>query len=115
MTSFELFVREGNERADELATDGAMSDGCEVAQMGASTHAALQYAACIHCLTEDLDDCVGAKRRMNLREQQRNIARSGVQSLALLLAKKTHEMRRLMRKILHPHAEKPRRTWKGTM
>ena len=46
-------VTEGNERADELARDGAMLDGRDMAQIRASTvqqrreelHAALQSAA----------------------------------------------------------------------
>ena len=37
MKLFERFVTEGNERADELAKDGAMLDGGEMAQKRAST------------------------------------------------------------------------------
>ena len=37
MTLFEKCVTGGNERADELAKDGAMLDGGEMAQISAST------------------------------------------------------------------------------
>ena len=37
MTLFENFVTEDNEKADELAKDGAMLDGGEMAQIRAST------------------------------------------------------------------------------
>ena len=44
-------VTEGNEKVHELAKDGAMLDGGEMA------HAALQYAASFHCLVEEGHDC----------------------------------------------------------
>ena len=37
MTLFKRCVTEGHERADELANDGAMMDGGDVAQIRAST------------------------------------------------------------------------------
>ena len=37
MTLFKRCVTEGHERADELAKDGAMMDGGDVAQIRAST------------------------------------------------------------------------------
>ena len=53
MVLFDRLVTEGNERADELARDGALLDGGDVAQIRASTvqqrrevlYAALQSAA----------------------------------------------------------------------
>ena len=53
MSLFGRFATEGNESADELAKDGALLDGGEMAQIRASTiqqkreevYAALQYAA----------------------------------------------------------------------
>ena len=65
MTLFGKCVTEGNEKADELAGDGAMLDGGETAQIRASTvqqrreevFAALQYAASFHCLVEEWQDC----------------------------------------------------------
>ena len=62
---FEHFVTEGNEKADELATNGVIMDGGDMAQIRASTgqqnreevYAALQYAACFHCLAEKWHDC----------------------------------------------------------
>ena len=59
--SFERFVTEGNERTDEVATDGAMLDGGEMAMIRASAvqqrrwevYAALQYAARFHCVVEE--------------------------------------------------------------
>ena len=51
--------------ADELAKDGALLDGGEMAQMRASTvqrkgeevHAGLQQAASFYCLVEEWHDC----------------------------------------------------------
>ena len=65
MTLFEKFVTDGNERAGELAKDGAIWDGGEMAQVGASTvqqqrddvFAALQCAAGFHYVVEDWKDC----------------------------------------------------------
>ena len=56
---------EGDEKADELAKEGAMQDGGNMAQIGASSvqqrrrevYAALQYAARFHCLVEEWADC----------------------------------------------------------
>ena len=61
MSLFEHFITEGNEKAHELAKDGAMMDGGVMAQIRASTvqqkreevYAAWQYAACFHCLVEE--------------------------------------------------------------
>ena len=58
-------VTDGNERADELATDGAVLDGEDTAQIRASTvhqeredvYAAMQYAASFPCLVEDCQEC----------------------------------------------------------
>ena len=54
---FEKFVTEGNEKADELAKEGALLDEGFVAEARAETmqqkreevYAALQYAASFHC------------------------------------------------------------------
>ena len=64
MSLSERFLAEGNERADQMAKDGAMLDGGEMAQRRASTvelrreevHVALQYAAGVHCLVEEWRD-----------------------------------------------------------
>ena len=65
MTHFEKFVTEGNEKADELAKEGAMLDeGC-MAEARAKTmqqereevYAALQYVAIFHCSVEEWKDC----------------------------------------------------------
>ena len=58
-------VTEGNERADELATDGAVLDGGDMAQIRASTvhqerqdvYAAMQYAVSFPCLVEEWQEC----------------------------------------------------------
>ena len=65
MLFFEKFITEGNEKADELAKEGAMVDGGLMAQVRASTvqqereevYAALRYAASLHCLVEEWKDC----------------------------------------------------------
>ena len=70
-TEGERFVTEGNERADEMARDGATLDGGEMAQMRATTvqqkgeevHAALQYAASFHRSVEEWHDCAELKPR----------------------------------------------------
>ena len=62
---FEKFVTDCNEKAVELAKEGAMLDGGFMAQTRAKTvqhegevvHAALQYAARFHCLVEEWKDC----------------------------------------------------------
>ena len=62
---------EGNERADEVARDGATLDGGEMAQMrtttvqqkGEEVHAALQYAASFHRSVEEWHDCAELKPR----------------------------------------------------
>ena len=64
MSRFERFVTEGNEKADELAKEGARKDEGFMAQARASTiqqereevYAALQYAASFHCLVEEWKD-----------------------------------------------------------
>ena len=63
--TFEKFVTEGNEKADELANAGAMLDEGYLAEARATTmqqereevHAALQYAASFHCVVEEWKDC----------------------------------------------------------
>ena len=65
MSLFEQFITEGNEKANELANDGAMMDGGEMAKMRTSTvqqkredvHAALQCAASFNCLVEEWQAC----------------------------------------------------------
>ena len=57
-------LTEGNEKADELAKDGAKMDGGGMTQITASTvqqrkekvYAALQYAGSFHCLVEEWHD-----------------------------------------------------------
>ena len=94
MSLFEKFVTEGNANADEVAKDGAMLDGGEVAQIRASTVqqrreevcAVLQYAASFHCLVYEWHDCeeleVEAARKVitvgQKKEKLRDIARNGV-------------------------------------
>ena len=56
-SQFEMFVTEGNDKADELANAGAMLDEGKIAEVRAKTMqqereevcAALQYAASFHC------------------------------------------------------------------
>ena len=58
ISHFEKFVAEDNEKADDLARDGAMLDEGFMAEAGAETmqqereevYAALQYATSFHCL-----------------------------------------------------------------
>ena len=59
MTSFDDFVTEGNEWADEMAKCGAMLDGGEMAQRESTVqqrieevYPAPQYAANFDCLVE---------------------------------------------------------------
>ena len=62
---FEKFVTEGNEKADELAKEGALLDEGVMAEARAKLcnrkreelYAALQYAASFHCLVEQWKDC----------------------------------------------------------
>ena len=58
---FEKFVTEGNEKADELAKEGALLDGGFLAdtmqQEREEVYAALQYAASFHGLTEQWQEC----------------------------------------------------------
>ena len=69
MSLFEKVLTEGNEKADELAREGAMLDGGGVAESRASTvqqrrnevYAALQYAAGFHCLVKEWKDCEDLK------------------------------------------------------
>ena len=65
MTQFEMFVTEGNGKADGLAEAGAMLDEGFMAGARAKTmqqereevKMALQYAASFHCLAERWKDC----------------------------------------------------------
>ena len=65
MSQFEKFVTEGNEKADELAKEGAMLDegflaearGKAVQQERKDVYAALQSAASIHCFVEQWKGC----------------------------------------------------------
>ena len=64
MSHFEKSVTEGNEKADELAKEGALLDEGLMADARAETmkqerevYAALQYAASFHCLLEQWKDC----------------------------------------------------------
>ena len=65
MSKFEKFVVEGDEKADDLAKTGAVLDERFMADARARTmqqeredaYAALQYAACFHCLVEHWKDC----------------------------------------------------------
>ena len=65
LSLFEKFITEDNEYADELAKEGAMLDGGDLAQVRPITiqqereevHAAMQYAAGFHCLVEEWKDC----------------------------------------------------------
>ena len=67
----EHFITEGNERAHELAKDGAMMGGGEMAQSRGSTvrqrreevFAGLQHAASFRCLVEEWRDCEEIKAK----------------------------------------------------
>ena len=73
MSLFEKCITEGNEKADELAKEGAMVDGGVMAQARASTihqeredvYAVLQYAASFHCLVEEKKECKELKPKSN--------------------------------------------------
>ena len=62
---FEQFVAEGNEKADELAKEGSMLDGREMAQIRAAAvqqgsmevYVAYQCAACFRSLANEQHDC----------------------------------------------------------
>ena len=63
MTLFERFITESNEKANELAMEGAIMDGAAKAQVRVSTVqqerevcAALQHADSFHCLVEEWKD-----------------------------------------------------------
>ena len=72
MSYFEKFVTEDNEKADELAKEGAMLDEGFMAEARAKTKqqgreevcTALQYAASFHCLVEEWKDCEEAQKKM---------------------------------------------------
>ena len=65
MSHFENFVTENNEKAGELAKEGALLDEGFMAearpkamqQEREEVHAALQYAASFHCFVEQWKDC----------------------------------------------------------
>ena len=92
LSDFEKFVTEGNEKADELAKEGAMLDEGNMVETRAKTaqqereevNAALQYVACFHCLAEEWKDCECSSRSRKKsaslwkrKERKRNIERSG--------------------------------------
>ena len=52
MSHFEMFVTEGNEKADELAKGALLDEG-----FMEEVCAALQCAASLHCLVEQWKDC----------------------------------------------------------
>ena len=62
---FEKFIAEGNEKAEEMAKEGAMLAGGSMSKARARTiqqereevHANLQCAAGFHCLVEEWKDC----------------------------------------------------------
>ena len=104
MSLFESFITEGNDKADELAKEGAMMDGGGMAQIRASTvqkeceevHAALQHAASFHCLVEEWKDCKELKplkpsQKSELfcepKWKQRSIVWSGVRQQAHIVAR----------------------------
>ena len=68
MSLSEKFVTEGNEKADELAKEGAMLNGGNnmVQQEREDVHAALQYAASFHCLVEEWKKYCAPKREVDL-------------------------------------------------
>ena len=70
MSFFWKVIAEGNEKADELAKEGAMMGEGSMAQVRASAiqqgrevHASLQYAASFHCLVEEWENCEQLKRQ----------------------------------------------------
>ena len=78
MSHFQKFVTEGNEKADELAKEGAVMDGGVMALIRASVveqereevSAVLQYAAKFHCLVEYWHDCEQKKSGPLEREKE---------------------------------------------
>ena len=65
VSHFEKFITEGNEKADELAKEGALLDKEFTAEARAETlqqeredvYAAFQHAASFHCMIEEWKDC----------------------------------------------------------
>ena len=90
MPHFEKFVAEGNEKADDLAKEGALLDKGFMAEARAETaqqereevHAALQYAASFHCPVERWKSSSQSRKKsgfqLTRRVRKRNIERSGV-------------------------------------
>ena len=90
---FEKFFADGNEKADELAKEGAMLDEGFMAETRAKTveqerdevYAALQHAACLLCLVREWKDCEELKPKpkdkwifVDKKKRKRNIERSGL-------------------------------------
>ena len=105
MTLFERFITEGNEEADEQATEGARLDGGDVAQVRAVTiqqereevYAAFQHTAGFHCPVQRKD---GEELRpkpnekwffVNKKGKQRSIERSGARQQTKIGVRDTEE------------------------
>ena len=56
MSPSDIFITEGNEKADELAKEGAVMDGGVTAQIRANT-VQHTYAASFRCLVEEWKEC----------------------------------------------------------
>ena len=88
MSPFEKYVPDGNEKADELAKEGAMKDEGFVARTRAKTAqqeseavcAALQNAVSFHCFGGGEELKPQATRKVDFRglEKRRNKAQNGV-------------------------------------
>ena len=85
MTQFEMFVTEGNEKADDLARAGAMLGEGFMAEARAETmqqeseevYMALQYAASFHCLVEEWKDS-GPSRKKSGSSWKRRVRIQGI-------------------------------------
>ena len=82
MSHFEKFVTEGNERADEMAKEGALLEKefmaearTETMQERVEVYEGLQHAASFYCSVEEWKDCeeaqAKAKRKMDFCEQEK--------------------------------------------
>ena len=87
MSHFGKFVTEGNEKADDLAKEGAMLDEGFMPVAGAKAvqqereevYAALQCAAGFHCLVEEWKDSRKKVDFCGPEKKKRSVERSGVQ------------------------------------
>ena len=87
MTLFERFVTEGDERADELAKDGSMTDGAEMApDQNKHSPATKRGGFTRHCSTQ-LACAVWWRNRATVRSSNRNLKTSALLWIRMWKAK----------------------------